>query len=147
MIPAVAVLAVTLVAQEHRPRPGLGAAASPAADSVAAGDGWFGADKLKHFFVAAFTQSVAYSALQAARVRHDQALVGAWAVTAVASVAKELHDRRTTGLFSVRDLVWDAAGAGAVSIVLTSARRSGSRSDSPPLRSAALASFAAGRGR
>lgn len=144
---AVAVLVVTLVAPEHRPGPGSGATESPAADSAAAGDGWFGADKLKHFFVAAFTQSVAYSALQAARVRHDQALVGAWAVTAVASVAKEVHDRRTTGLFSVRDLVWDAAGAGAASIILTSARRSGSRSESPPLRSAALASFAAGRGR
>lgn len=147
MILAVAVLAVTLVAQERSAGPGLGATASPAADSVAARDGWFGADKLKHFFVAAFTQSVAYSALQATRVRHDQALAGAWAVTAVASVAKELHDRRTTGLFSVRDLVWDAAGAGAASIILTSARRSGSRSDFPPSRSGAQASFAAGHGR
>ena len=50
-------------------------------------DGWFGADKLKHFFVAAFTQSVTYSALQASRVRHDRALAGAWAVTAAVSVA------------------------------------------------------------
>ena len=72
-------------------------------------DKWFGGDKLKHFFMAAFTQSVAYSALQAARVRHDQALAGAWAVTATVSVAKEIHDRRSYGLFSVRDLVWDAA--------------------------------------
>jgi putative lipoprotein len=82
-------------------------------------DHWFGSDKLKHFFMAAFTQSVAYSALQAARVRHDQALAGAWAVTATVSVAKEIHDRRSYGLFSVRDLVWDAAGAGAATLLIT----------------------------
>jgi uncharacterized protein YfiM (DUF2279 family) len=81
-------------------------------------DKWFGSDKLKHFFVAAFTQSVAYSALQAARVRHDQAVAGAWAVTATVSVAKEIHDRRSYGLFSVRDLVWDAAGAGAATLLI-----------------------------
>ena len=81
-------------------------------------DKWFGSDKLKHFFMAAFTQSVAYSALQAARVRHDQAVAGAWAVTATVSVAKELRDRRAYGLFSVRDLVWDAAGAGAATLLI-----------------------------
>jgi uncharacterized protein YfiM (DUF2279 family) len=88
-------------------------------------DGWFGADKLKHFFVAAFTQSVTYSTLQLARVRHDRALAGAWAVTATVSVAKELHDRRSYGLFSVRDLVWDAAGAGAATLVIQHSVRTG----------------------
>lgn len=86
-------------------------------------DHWFGPDKLKHFFVAAFTQSVTYSALQASRARHDQALVAAWAVTAAMSVAKEAHDRRTTGLFSVRDLVWDAAGAGVATVLIGRAQR------------------------
>ena len=38
-------------------------------------DHWFGADKLKHFFVAAFTQTVTYSALQAAKVRHERASI------------------------------------------------------------------------
>jgi uncharacterized protein YfiM (DUF2279 family) len=81
-------------------------------------DNWFGSDKLKHFFIAAFTQTIAYSALQAARVPHDQALVGAWAVTATVSVAKEVRDRRAYGLFSYRDLVWDAAGAGVATLVI-----------------------------
>ena len=81
-------------------------------------DNWFGSDKLKHFFIAAFTQTVAYSALQAARVHHDQALAGAWAVTATVSVAKEVRDRRAYGLFSYRDLVWDAAGAGVATVVI-----------------------------
>ena len=91
---------------------------------VAPPDHWFGSDKLKHFFMSAFTQSVTYSALQAARVRHDRALAGAWGVTAVISVAKEVHDRRTTGLFSVRDLAWDAAGAGAATVIIHNAVRS-----------------------
>jgi putative lipoprotein len=86
-------------------------------------DHWFGSDKVKHFFIAAFTQSVTYSALQVARVRHGPALASASAVTAAVSVAKELHDRRTTGLFSVRDLVWDAAGAGAATILVHNAVR------------------------
>jgi putative lipoprotein len=91
----------------------------------AARDAWFGPDKLKHFFVAAFTQSVSYAVLQAARVRHDRALTAAWGMTAVVSVGKELHDRRNGGLFSVRDLVWDAAGAGVATILIDrSVRRS-----------------------
>jgi len=102
-------------------------------------DHWFGADKLKHFFVAAFAQSVTYSALQVARVRHDQALIGASAVTTLVSVAKEVHDRRTTGLFSARDLVWDAAGAGMATVLLERARRSGESSRDPAPATAASA--------
>ena len=89
-------------------------------------DSWFGSDKLKHFFMAAFTQSVSYSVLQAGRVEHDRALATAWAVTAAVSIAKEVRDRRSYGLFSVRDLVWDAAGAGAATLILRRAVRTGS---------------------
>ena len=94
-------------------------------------DNWFGSDKLKHFFIAAFTQTVAYSALQAARVDHDQALVGAWAVTAAVSVGKELRDRRSYGLFSYRDLVWDAAGAGVATLLIAQTVRTPSGSNEP----------------
>jgi uncharacterized protein YfiM (DUF2279 family) len=92
-------------------------------------DRWFGSDKLKHFFIAAFTQTVAYSAFQAARVRHEQALVGAWAVTATVSVAKELRDRRSYGLFSYRDLVWDAAGAGVATLLIANTVRTPAEKD------------------
>ncbi len=94
-------------------------------------DRWFGSDKLKHFFIAAFTQSVAYSAFQAARVRHDQALAGAWAVTATVSIAKEIRDRRSYGLFSYRDLVWDAAGAGAATLLIARSVRTSADDDLP----------------
>lgn len=94
-------------------------------------DKWFGADKLKHFFIGAFTQSVAYSAMQAGRVRHDKALVGAWAVTATVSIAKEIRDYRSYGLFSVRDLAWDGAGATAATLILRRTVRTEPRTESP----------------
>jgi uncharacterized protein YfiM (DUF2279 family) len=80
-------------------------------------DGWFGIDKLKHFFMSAFIESVTYSALQAAHANHRSALGGAIGVTMAVGVGRELHDRRMPGnLFSIRDLTWDALGttAGAV---------------------------------
>jgi len=92
-------------------------------------DNWFGSDKLKHFFIAAFTQTVAYSAFQAAQVRHDQAVAGAWAVTATVSIAKEIRDRRSYGLFSYRDLVWDAAGAGAATLLIAKSVRTPAEDD------------------
>jgi putative lipoprotein len=82
------------------------------------GDSWFGVDKVKHFIVAAVVQGISYSVLRQHGVRHDQALVGATFVTGVASVGKEWVDRRRMGLFSTRDLVWDAAGAATATILL-----------------------------
>ena len=81
-------------------------------------DPWFAADKIKHFFLAAFVQSVSYSALRATQLGHQSSLVGASAGTVAVSIAKELSDARRTGLFSRRDLVWDAAGIGASTLLL-----------------------------
>jgi uncharacterized protein YfiM (DUF2279 family) len=86
------------------------------------GDSWLSADKVKHFFVSAFVQSVSYSALRTARVSHDGALVGASALTLMVGVGKELHDDRSGERFSVRDLAWDAAGAGAAAALLSRSR-------------------------
>ena len=81
-------------------------------------DAWFGIDKLKHFFLSAFIESVSYSALQAARVNRRAALGGAIGVTMAVGVGRELHDRRIPGnLFSVRDLTWDALGATAGAVL------------------------------
>ena len=86
-------------------------------------DPWFGADKLKHFFMTAFVQSVAYSTLRATNAGHRSSLYGASVASAVVGVGKELRDRRVGGEFSVRDLVWDAAGAGTASLLLDRTRR------------------------
>lgn len=79
--------------------------------------GWLGADKVKHFALAFFVQSVGYSATRATGAGHGSSLGVASVVTAVTGVGKEWHDRRTTG-FSARDLAWDAAGAGAATLLL-----------------------------
>ena len=83
-------------------------------------DSWFGVDKIKHFFMSAFIESVSYSALQAARVSHRSAMAGAIGVTAAFGVGREIHDSRNpNNHFSVKDLTWDALGAGAGVVLLS----------------------------
>jgi uncharacterized protein YfiM (DUF2279 family) len=87
-------------------------------------DSWFSPDKIKHFFMSAFIESVTYSALQAARVNHRPALGGAIGVTMAVGVGREIHDMRTPGnIFSVRDLTWDIVGATAGAVLLSQTRR------------------------
>lgn len=86
------------------------------------GDSWLSADKVKHFLVSSFVESVSYSVLRTAHVSHDRALVGASAVTLMVGVGKEVHDVRSGKYFSVRDLTWDAAGAGAAAVLLSRTR-------------------------
>lgn len=87
-------------------------------------DRWFGPDKLKHFLLTAFTQSLAYSVTQVTtRGSRSSLLLSASFASAAVGIGKEMHDRRATGLFSVRDLAWDAAGAGAASLLLVQTRR------------------------
>ena len=91
---------------------------------VGAPDGWLGPDKLKHFFLAAFTQSLAYSVTQVTtRGSRSSLLLSASLASAAVGIGKEMHDRRSSGLFSVRDLAWDAAGAGAATLLLVQTRR------------------------
>ena len=85
-------------------------------------DPWFGPDKVKHFFTAAFVQSFSYGALRTTGLGNGPSLGGATVVTAAASFGKELWDARGRGTPSARDLVWDAAGAGAASLLLIKTR-------------------------
>ena len=91
--------------------------APPAADS------WFSVDKAQHFFSSAFVQSLGYGSLRRIGLSHGAALGGASVATAAVGVGKEIHDARTGGDASVRDLVWDAAGAGAVTVLLAHSAR------------------------
>lgn len=81
-------------------------------------DPWFGRDKVKHFLVSAFAQSVGFAGLQAAGADRSSALAGATLLTATVAIGKEVADRRGGGAFSGRDLVWDAAGAAAATAML-----------------------------
>ena len=90
------------------------------AQTAVARDSWFGIDKIKHFFMSAFIESVSYSALQAAHVKRRPALAGAIGVSAAFGVARELKNKRTPGnWFSYRDLTWDAIGTAAGAVMLT----------------------------
>jgi uncharacterized protein YfiM (DUF2279 family) len=80
-------------------------------------------DKLKHFFLSAFVQSTSYSVLRVARVKHDEALVGAGAATVAAGIGKEVRDSRAGGRFDVGDFMWDLAGGAAAAAVLEQSHR------------------------
>ena len=87
-----------------------------------AADPWFGTDKVKHFFLGFFLQSVAYSSLRATKLGHESSLIGSTALSAGVGLGKELVDGRRTR-FSPRDLVWDAAGIGAATVLLARTSR------------------------
>jgi putative lipoprotein len=87
------------------------------------GDRWFGADKAQHFFTSAFVQGMTYGSLRAAGVSHGVALAGATATTIAVGVGKEVLDKRVKGEFSLRDLTWDAAGAGTMTVLLVRVQR------------------------
>jgi putative lipoprotein len=86
-------------------------------------DSWFGVDKIKHFFMSAFIESMTFSGLQAAGANRNAAFAGAISATAALGVAKEMHDKKTKGVFSFRDLTWDGLGATAGLVMLKSTQR------------------------
>lgn len=81
-------------------------------------DAVFGLDKPKHFLLSAFIESVSFASLQAAGASRHSSMIGGVSATAVFAIGREIHDRRTKGLFSFGDLVWDALGAGAGAVML-----------------------------
>ena len=83
----------------------------------------FGVDKVKHFFIAGFVESMTFAGMQAAGSNRSTARISAISATAIVSLGREIHDRKTKGLFSVRDLAWDAIGASAALIVLNKTQR------------------------
>jgi uncharacterized protein YfiM (DUF2279 family) len=79
---------------------------------------WFGADRVKHFFLSFFVQSAGYSVARAANAGNGPALAAASGATAAAAISKELWDRKHGRGFDVGDLLWDGLGAGAASALL-----------------------------
>lgn len=86
-------------------------------------ESWSGPDKIKHFFISAFIESLTFSGLQATGASRNTAFAGAIVTTAAFGIGREVHDKRTKGIFSIPDLGWDAAGAGAAALVLRSTQR------------------------
>src|SRR5688500_3721653 len=82
-------------------------------------DSALGIDKLKHFLFAGYVESVGFAGMRALGAGRNASFAVAVGGVAVLSVAKEMRDRRTHGLFSFADLVWDALGAGAAYLILS----------------------------
>ncbi|HZJ00509.1 MAG TPA: DUF2279 domain-containing protein [Gemmatimonadaceae bacterium] len=93
-------------------------AAPLGAQKVKPADPLFGVDKVKHFFIAGFVESTSFAGMQAAGANRSAAKTGAIAAVAVVSIAREAYDKKKKGLFSFRDLAWDAIGASAALLVL-----------------------------
>lgn len=91
--------------------------------AVASGDRWFAPDKIQHFLSSAFVQSMSYGALRTTGLSHGASLAGASVTTAAVGVGKETHDLRSKGEFSIRDLTWDAVGAGTATVLLVRTQR------------------------
>jgi putative lipoprotein len=82
-------------------------------------DRWLGADKVKHFMISAFVQSISFSALRSTGANRNASLVGASAISLSVGVGREVYDRyRPGGVPSFKDLAWDAAGALATTVLL-----------------------------
>ena len=97
--------------------------ASAQASGARTPDPIFGPDKVQHFFVSFFLQSITYSALRATKANHQSSLAGASVTSALFGIGKEVRDQRTVGLFSTKDLLWDAGGIGAATLLIGHTRR------------------------
>ena len=97
--------------------------AAAAQDRAKTADPVFGVDKVKHFFVVGFVESMTFAGLQAAGSNRGTAKAGGITAAAVVSFGREIHDKKTKGLFSVRDLVWDAIGASAALLVINKTQK------------------------
>ncbi|HUG42142.1 MAG TPA: hypothetical protein VMM12_16860 [Longimicrobiales bacterium] len=87
--------------------------------SSGARDPWLAEDKLQHFSLSFGATAMGYGGARFL-LEPDAALVTAGATALGLGIAKELMDVRSGAWFSVKDLVWDAAG---VALGLTFAHR------------------------
>ncbi|MEO5904245.1 MAG: hypothetical protein ABIQ55_09560, partial [Gemmatimonadaceae bacterium] len=86
-------------------------------------DTFVGSDKVKHFLISGFVETVGFSAMQLAGAGRATSLLAATAVGAATGVGRELHDRGTKGLFSLGDLAWDGLGIGAALLLISHTQR------------------------
>lgn len=93
----------------------------PGADAVAARDPWLAEDKIQHFTLSAAATTLGYGAASVT-LEPDAALLASGVTALGLGVAKEVRDVRAGRWFSLKDLVWDAAG---VALALTIVSRTG----------------------
>jgi uncharacterized protein YfiM (DUF2279 family) len=97
-------------------------AAAPAVLQLPGNDPWLGSDKFRHSWMSYAATAFTFAGARAANVDRDSGLWLAVSVAGAVGLAKEVHDRRTGGSFSVRDLVADAVGIMAAYMILREVR-------------------------
>ena len=85
-------------------------------------DAWFGSDKVKHFLMSALVNSATFSIARASGVQHSSAMAAGVGGALTVGLIKEFHDRSVGKPFSVKDLVWDAAGTASAAALLHRSR-------------------------
>ena len=86
------------------------------------GDRWFGEDKLRHFFASYAVAAVGYGSARLVGIESDAALSLGIGGAVVAGIGKEWVDVRRGGPFSLKDLVYDAAGIAVALAILRNTR-------------------------
>jgi hypothetical protein len=86
-------------------------------------DTFLGPDKVKHFFISAFIESVGFAGMEAAGANRSPSIVAATAVGAAAGIAREIHDKITKKLFSFGDLAWDGVGIASALLLISHTQR------------------------
>lgn len=99
---------VGLFTQRHRPPAETGTVAVLVPPQVPP-DRWLAPDKLRHFFLSFGATGVSWATLDAAGAGASADWL-APSLTMVAGLAKEIVDHGRGWGFSLKDLVWDAAG-------------------------------------
>lgn len=99
--------------------PGLLIAGCALPSKARAQDDWLGADKIMHFVANIAITTVSYTvAVNAWEMEQDEALAFGVGISSAVSLAKEIYDLHTDGLFSGKDLVWDALGMGTAVLLV-----------------------------
>lgn len=124
MLAAALMLAPSSVCMAQRATPA-GVRSLNVRDSVSTPmrDSFTGSDKPKHFLMSGFIEAIGFGALQAINVGRSVSIGTATAATLGVGLAREVHDKRTKGLFSIGDLTWDALGTGAALLVISHTQR------------------------
>lgn len=106
--------AAATIGRSPRPAAPYAAMPVPPVPSLpAAEDRWFAEDKVRHLALAFAGTGMSFGAARAAGLEREAGLVAAGSAMLLASIGKEIRDRRQGGPFSGRDLVWDLAGIAA----------------------------------
>jgi uncharacterized protein YfiM (DUF2279 family) len=93
-----------------------------APDPESSRDRWFAEDKLRHFVTSFVVTSVSASSARAAGLDRRRGIVAGAGTGVLVGLLKEVHDTRSGGIFSTRDLLWDLGGVGGAVLLLDASR-------------------------